>query len=99
MKSFSTTTTESPDTTEFEAEDETTTIFPDDALETTTEIDALPDTTTIQTTTTTTRKSGKTRKICHAHGVWKNVAGFDDWCNLNCNHRPPYCPKSHCKCD
>ena len=45
------------------------------------------------------RKRKKKQKICHAQGVWKHSAGFDDWCNLNCNHRPAYCPKSHCKCD
>jgi hypothetical protein len=23
----------------------------------------------------------------------------DSWCNSNCNHNPPYCPSSHCKCE
>ena len=106
---LSTTTTEPPNTTNFESEDETTT---ENFLETTTEFDA-PETTTIQITTTTTttkspklkkklkrkRKRKKKQKTCHAQGVWKHSAGFDDWCNLNCNHRPAYCPKSHCKCD
>lgn len=105
---LSTTTTEPPNITEyFESEDETTT---ENFLETTTEFDA-PETTTIQITTTTTttkspklkkklkRKRKKKQKTCHAQGVWKHSAGFDDWCNLNCNHRPAYCPKSHCKCD
>jgi len=104
-----TTTTEPPNTTNFESEDETTT---ENFLETTTEFDA-PETTTIQITTTTTttkspklkkklkrkRKRKKKQKTCHAQGVWKHSAGFDDWCNQNCNHRPAYCPKSHCKCD
>ena len=44
-------------------------------------------------------RTKKYRKTCHAVSFWKNTAGFDDWCNLNCNHRPSYCPKSHCKCD
>jgi hypothetical protein len=72
---------------------------------------SAPSTTTISTITTTTAGSqdvttteapvnttNTNDKQCHANGVWKQMPGFDDWCNLNCNHTPSYCPKSHCTC-
>lgn len=92
--------TEPPEITTTELIPETTTFFDyyeDYYYETTT---FIPETTTITSTTTSTTKAPKKngRKVCRAQGVWKFTAGFDDWCDQNCNHRPPYCPPSHCKC-
>lgn len=34
-----------------------------------------------------------------APGPWENVPGLKQWCNLNCNHVPSFCPESHCVCE
>lgn len=35
---------------------------------------------------------------CGSVGANKNEA-MDQWCTLNCNHVPSFCPPSHCTCD
>lgn len=35
---------------------------------------------------------------CHSVGANTNEA-MDQWCTLNCNHVPSFCPPSHCTCD
>lgn len=35
---------------------------------------------------------------CTSVGANKNEA-MDQWCTLNCNHVPSFCPPSHCTCD
>ncbi len=37
-------------------------------------------------------------KTCYANNQWTGQADVDTWCNLNCNHVPPYCPPAHCTC-
>ena len=29
---------------------------------------------------------------------WSRAPMMKEWCNTNCNWRPPYCPASHCTC-
>ncbi|XP_068249640.1 uncharacterized protein [Palaemon carinicauda] len=43
--------------------------------------------------TTTTEPS------CHGTNGWEVVDGMDEWCKMNCNHVPPFCPASYCICD
>merc|ERR1711962_1215144 len=55
-------------------------------------------TTTVPTTTTTTETMPTTSVAppssvsCFAIGVHAKQAGMNDWCHLNCNHVPAYCP-------
>ena len=35
---------------------------------------------------------------CKGAGAHAGVDGMDKWCMANCNHNPPYCPETHCKC-
>ena len=46
------------------------------------------------TTTTTTTSTGG----CEALGPWSGNAAMNNWCELNCNHNPPYCPPTMCSC-
>ena len=36
---------------------------------------------------------------CHAIGMWTKVPGMNNWCVMNCNHNPPFCPGHMCKCN
>ena len=36
---------------------------------------------------------------CSPVGVWRAIPSMENWCNNNCNHNPPHCPKSHCVCE
>ena len=36
---------------------------------------------------------------CHAVGIWTKVPGMNNWCVMNCNHNPPWCPAHMCKCN
>ena len=51
--------------------------------------------TTTSTTTNTSPPESKPR-TCRGKGSWSHL---NQWCNLNCNHTPPYCPTTHCICD
>jgi len=31
--------------------------------------------------------------------VVPGAAASDEWCQLNCNHDPPFCPPEHCSCE
>jgi len=52
------------------------------------------------------KKGGKTWAICASSTggtTEKRCTGLrpdipDSWCTNNCNHNPPYCPPTHCKC-
>jgi len=46
------------------------------------------------TTTTTTTSTGG----CKALGPWSGNAAMNNWCEMNCNHNPPYCPPTMCSC-
>ena len=35
---------------------------------------------------------------CVGVAPW-NYAGMDEWCTLNCNHVPKFCPATHCVCN
>ena len=35
---------------------------------------------------------------CNATGLWTNAAGMNGWCQENCVHPNPNCPKDRCKC-
>ena len=47
------------------------------------------------TTTTVVEEAATGEKTCKSI----NVQATDDWCNLNCNHNPPFCPPDFCTCD
>ena len=80
--------------------DTCTQIPPDGSQETETSTEVSLESTTVTTTTTTTTTHAPpvTIKLCKAKGPWAKISGFDSWCNTNCNHKPPYCPKTHCTC-
>jgi len=71
----------------------TSTLAPSPPVTTTT---SAPGTTTPPTpaTTTTSTSSGG----CKAAGPWSGQESMNNWCVLNCNHDPPYCPPTHCIC-
>ena len=72
-----------------------------EVIGTTTDFSEIPTTTKAPTTTSTTTitspviPSSKPR-TCHGNGSWSHL---NQWCNINCNHNPPYCPTTHCICD
>ena len=35
---------------------------------------------------------------CVAIGIWSLFGYMHNWCNVNCNHNPPYCPPDFCSC-
>lgn len=50
--------------------------------------------TTVPPSTTTTPPP----KYCKAIGAWNMSKAVDAWCEIVCNHDPPYCPETHCFC-
>ena len=54
---------------------------------------------TISTTTSApefTTQAPPIIRNCRGNGAWSHL---NHWCNMNCNHNPPYCPTTHCICD
>merc|ERR1712126_154845 len=41
---------------------------------------------------------GEHGKSCEGVKPYDKLIGIKSWCETNCNHVPPYCPSSHCKC-
>ena len=37
-------------------------------------------------------------KVCEATGAWAGDKAIADWCDINCNWTPPFCPESMCDC-
>jgi len=52
-----------------------------------------------ESTTTATGGGGNLgQRECQATGVYANVAGITEWCNVNCNVAESDCPADMCKC-
>ena len=56
-----------------------------------------PPPTTVQPNPPTTPDSSGPSNCRASNDVWA-AAGYDEWCNRNCNAPNPYCPASHCIC-
>ncbi|KAL3884517.1 hypothetical protein ACJMK2_024652 [Sinanodonta woodiana] len=49
---------------------------------------------------TTKPSSGSNGKQnCKAAGAWTGQKSMDNWCVVNCNAVPPFCPGTHCICE
>ena len=35
---------------------------------------------------------------CYATGMFADIPNMSYWCDINCNAKVPFCPKSHCRC-
>ena len=67
---------------------------------TTPEASILTSSSTTQTpvTLSSTAQAPPSGSACSGAGAWEGDASMTNWCTANCNHIPPNCPASMCRC-